>query len=176
MPSAINTPEPLFFYHASAIAKASGKDEAAREYSGRLILPGHAEQFRAHPMDVYHVRRPQIANPGLERDASIRLDDEQPVEADRPADVTAQRHADAAHLRTDPLWRSRHPLAPLELLCTAVESFSEECTGCMLPLPFDCRSELRLALRAVDVADGHLVKAELARGLGNYRFDDCQGR
>jgi tetratricopeptide (TPR) repeat protein len=32
-----NTPEPLFFYHASAIAKASGNREAALRYAERLI-------------------------------------------------------------------------------------------------------------------------------------------
>src|SRR5207244_12791333 len=86
--------------------------------------------------------------------------------------VAAERHADAADLRSDPLRISRRPLAPFELFRAAVECLLEECTGGMLPLALHDGSELGLALRTVDTSNRDLVEAGRPRGFGDDRFDD----
>ena len=50
------------------------------------LLPWHAENFRARAMDVDHRFSSQVADPGLEGDAAVRLYNEKSVEADRAAD------------------------------------------------------------------------------------------
>ena len=49
------------------------------------LLPGHVEHLGRRPVDVEQRVRAEIANARLERDAAVRLDDEEPVEADRAA-------------------------------------------------------------------------------------------
>src|SRR5207237_3142639 len=71
-------------------------------------------------LPIYHRLRAQVANAGLEADAALRRDDQKSVEADGAADVATERHADAAHLCTDPLRIAAYLFAPFELHCAEI--------------------------------------------------------
>src|SRR5260370_42249998 len=100
----------------------------------------------------------------------VRLDNEETIESDRAANITAERSPDAAHFCTDPLRRARSPLPPFELFRPAVEGFLEERARRIRPLAFHFRPEWRFALRTIDSADGDLVEPELARRFRDDRL------
>src|SRR5204863_7239334 len=102
----------------------------------------------------------------LELDSSVRLDDEQRVEADRAAGERADRHADSARLGALALAADRRLLLlPLEQLAPLVERFAHEgARDVRLFAGRQRRTEGRLARRRVDLAQLHLVDAELSRG------------
>src|ERR1035437_1694129 len=157
-----------------AAAGDAGKRKILRRAAPRHVafLPWHAEDLGANAMYVNHRLCSQVADARLEVDPAIRLDNKKTIEPDRASNVTAQRYADAAHFRADPLRGACNSLAPLELLRAAVERFFEKRTGGILPLPLHCWSERSFALGAVDAADRHLVNSELAPGFCDDRLDD----
>src|SRR6202030_2885463 len=79
------------------------------------LFPWHTENFRTRAVDVDYRFSSKVADSGLEGDAAVRLYNEKPIEADRAADKTPERHADAAHLRADPFRSPRHSVLPFEL-------------------------------------------------------------
>jgi hypothetical protein len=93
------------------------------------LVPRHAEHLGSDAVDVHHRLGPQIADSRLEADAAIGHDEKEPVEADRAADVTANRYADAAHLRADLLRAARDAFLPVELFRATVERFLNKCAG-----------------------------------------------
>ena len=136
------------------------------------LFPRHAEEFRDHAMHVGPGFRPQIADAGLDVDAAIGLDDEQAVKARGAAGVTADRHANAAHLRAVALAGVHFPFIPLELLGAAVERFLDERARRILLLARHERSERGFAFRGVHAPDGHLIHAEFPRGFREDRLHD----
>src|SRR5208337_3181531 len=136
------------------------------------FFPRHAKNFCARAVNVDHRLGSQVADARLETDTAIWPDDEQPVEPNRAANVTAQRDTNAANLCADSFRSARNPLAPSKLLRAAVERFFEKCAGGILPLALYRRSEWRFALGAVDAANGYLVDSQLARGLRYDRLHD----
>src|SRR5580658_1779134 len=140
--------------HAVSRLAAPG-DAGERKILGRVpphdvaFLPRHAENFRARAVHVNHRLRSQIADSRLKDDTAFGRDDQKPVEPDRASNITTQRHSDAANFRAHPLRSSRHPLAPSELFCTAIECFFEECAGGVAPFSLHRWSEWSLALGAV---------------------------
>src|SRR6266568_8813346 len=155
---------------------AAAGDAGEREVFGRVapcnvaLLPRYSENFGSRAMYVDDRLCSQVADSGLEVHTAIRLDNEETIESDRAANITAERYADAAHLCADPLRRARDPLTPFELLCPAVEGFPEERACRIRPLAFHFRPEWRLALRTIDSADGHLVEPEFARRFRDDRL------
>src|SRR5580692_302875 len=136
------------------------------------LFPRHSQDFRARAVDINHGLRSQVPDPRLEGDSTIRFDHQKAVESDRAANVAAQRYADAANFRAHPLRRSRDPLAPLELLGTAIKRFLEECAGRILPFSLHRWSERGLAFRAVDAANCHLINSEFARSFRDDGLND----
>ena len=111
---------------------------------------------------------PRLPTPDCTYSLPSGLIDEQPVEAGGAGDERAHGHADAAHLRSGALARSRLALLPAEQLGAAVERFLDERAGRVAALALRVgRPELRLALGRVEAADRHLIDAELARRLGD---------
>src|SRR5450755_2246349 len=143
---------------------ASAGDASERKISRRVtpdyvaFFPRHAENLGPRAMYIHHRLGSEVADPGLEGDSSIRLDDEKTVESDDATNVTAQRNADTANFRANPLLiRSpRDPLTPFELLRATVERFFQECAGGVLTFPLHHWSERRFALGAVDAPDRYL--------------------
>src|SRR6202011_4543830 len=68
---------------------AAGRDAGPRQVLRRAaeddvaLVPGRADHFGGHAVHVERRVRAVVADARLERDASVRLDDEQAVEADR---------------------------------------------------------------------------------------------
>src|SRR6185436_9146036 len=107
---------------------------------------------------------------------AIRLDQEQPVEADRAARIRTDRDADAAALgAAAALGRQRRLLRlPLEQVAALVERFPDEGAGHVGLLAVGQRgAERRVAGRGVDLADLDLVEPELLRRLRDDRLDDA---
>src|SRR4029079_14409683 len=102
--------------------------------------------------DAVHVEHrlgPEVADPGLNREPSVRLDDQQAVEADRASRVGADRDADATHLRSDPLTAAALALLVVEQLGAFVERLLQERAGDGVPLSARVRTpELAPPLRA----------------------------
>src|ERR1700735_1144610 len=138
------------------------------------LFPWHTENFRTRAMHIDNRLSSQVADSGLEGDAPVRLYDEKPIEADRAADETTERDADAAHLRADPFRSSRHSVLPFELLGAAIEGLLEKRAGRMQPRSISINrcAEWRLAFGTVDASDRYLVQSEFARGFRDDRFDD----
>src|SRR6185295_20137212 len=59
------------------------------------LLPRHVEHLGRLSMHVERGVRSEVADPRLELEAAVRLDDEEAVEPDRAAGVRTDRHADA---------------------------------------------------------------------------------
>ena len=135
-------------------------------------FPGHTKNLSTSAMDIDHRFRSQIADARLELDPALRRNNQQSVESDCTANVGAQRDADAARLGSTAFGLARCFFLPLELLRAAVQRFFEETTGRVASHAFDGYSEFRLALRAIDAAQSHLVNAEFARSLGKDGFDE----
>src|ERR1035438_2993222 len=118
----------------------SARDAGERKIFRRVapdyvaFFPRHAENLRPRSMYIDHRLGSKVADSRLEADASIRLDDEKPVESDGAADVTAERNANAANFRAYLLRRTRirrtcDPLVPFELLSATVERLLQECAS-----------------------------------------------
>src|ERR1017187_9132583 len=156
----------------------SAGDAGERKISRRVapdyvaFFPRHAENLRTRAMYIHHRLGSKVADSRLEGDASIRLDDEKPVESDRASDVTTQRNANAANFRAFPLRSACDPLVPLELLRATVKCFFQECAGGILAFSLHYWSQRRLALGAVDAADGYLVNSQLARRFRDDGLDN----
>src|ERR1700689_2398647 len=114
----------------------------------------------------------EVADPGLDINAAIGLDDEQAVEANRATRIAADGDADATNLGAVALAGAYFSLVPLELLGAAIERFLDKGAGCVLLLAGHERSEWGFAFRGVNAADGNLIYAEFARGLGEDRLHD----
>src|SRR5579862_3547594 len=125
-------------------------------------------------MAVAHRAGAVVADPRLHVEQAIWLDHEQPVETDGPGAVRADRHADAADLRSVAFAAQDLALVPPEQLGALVERLLDERARDVLPHGFRTRrwSEERLASGRVDAANRHLIEPELARRLGNHRLHD----
>src|SRR6266853_3413309 len=114
------------------------------------FFPRHTEKLSHHAMHVGPGFGAEIADPGLDINAAIGLDDEETVEAHRPAGVAADRCADTSHFRAIALAGFHFPLIPLELLGATVQRFLDECAGGILLFPIHKRTERGLSFGAVD--------------------------
>ena len=121
-------------------------------------------------MGIADRSRAEVADAGLNIEASIGLDDHQTVEADGTADEDAGGHTHAAYLVTA-LLRERHALIPFELFLAAVERFLNIGAGDVGALAgFIGGTHLRLAFGTVEAVQRDLIDAEFARGLGENRL------
>src|SRR4029077_2315729 len=127
------------------------------------LLPRHPDQFRRDTMHVHDRVRAEVADSRLELHATVRLDDEQSIETDRPGRIRADRHTGPAHRRSRPLAAARDFFLPVEDLSAFVERVFDERAGHVLTLTASVRgAELRLAFRRVDFVNGDLIDPELA--------------
>src|ERR1700676_3877369 len=136
------------------------------------FFPRHAEQFSDHAMHIAPGLGTEIADPGLNIDFAIGLDDEQPIKARRPAGVTADRHSNATHFRTVPLAGMYFSFIPFELLGPTIERFPDERARGICLLPIYERPERSLSRRSIDSPQSALIDSKLARGLCENRFHD----
>src|SRR5256712_5033797 len=123
-------------------------------------------------MAIAHRFRSEIADARLDVHAAVRLDDEQAVVPGRPGDERARRHAVAANFRPLTLAALRLALVPPEYLRAAIERLLHERARRIRALTARVRrTEFGFSLGRVDPMDGHLIDTELARRLGENRFD-----
>ena len=145
---------------------AATRNTAPRQVLSRVaprdddFLPRHAEHFSGDALRVAERLGAEVADAGLDVHLAVRLDHEQPVEADRAGDEHARRDAVAAHFRSLAFAALRLALVPAEQLRTAIERLFHECAGRMRPLPARVgRAEQRLAFGCVDPVNRHLIDA-----------------
>src|SRR3954451_7257708 len=113
-------------------------------------------------MDVEHRLGAEIADPRLDGHPSVRLDDQQAVEPDRPGGIGTETHADAAYLRSVLRTAAVLPRLPVEQLGALVERLLRERARDVLPCAACIRSaEGSLALRRVDLVHRQLIDPEL---------------
>src|SRR5277367_350675 len=92
---------------------------------------------------------------------AIRSNDDEAVVPHRTGEEAARGDADSANFGPASLG-ARDPFLPLELLRTAIKRLFQKRTGRVATLAVPRRSEFRLALRSVDLANFHLVEGQLA--------------
>ena len=129
------------------------------------LFPRHVQQLGCHAMNVEDRLGAKVADAGLDRDTTVRLDHEQPVEPHRSGRISADRNADTANRRPFALAGSRLPRFVLKEVGSPVQSLLQERAGRVIATA--CRvwtAKRRLPLRRVDPVDGHLIDAELVRG------------
>src|SRR5262249_9530641 len=101
-------------------------------------------------------------------------DDEHAVETGRPSRERADGHTGSAHLRSVALAAASLLLFPVEELGPFVERFLQEATRYvrLLIARRHAGTELRLAGRGVDLANFHLIDAQLIGGLREHRLEE----
>src|SRR4051812_10003069 len=103
-----------------------------------------------------------VADAALHVQLSVRSNRHEPVVADRSGGVRAHGDSDTADLGTVPLSGARRALAPAKALGPQVERVSYERARGAPAFAIPLRgTEGRLAGRRVDLADLHLIEAEL---------------
>ncbi len=128
------------------------------------VLPRHPHHLGGHALAVGERFSSEIADSGLDVHLAVGLDDEETVETHRAAAIGADGDAHAADLRAVALYATRDPFGPVELRRALIQRFLDE-TACHVPALASSvgRPELRLPFRRVQLADRHLIDAELAR-------------
>src|SRR5262249_45970168 len=156
---------------------AAARDAAPRQVLGGVAprdvdhVPRHADHLRRHALAVRPGFSAKIADASLDGHAAVRLDDEQPIEADRTGAVRADRDATAAHLRSLALPAPTLALIPVEDLRSFVERLLDETAGRVGPLTARIRrAESGFAGRRIDPPDLDLIDPELACRLGDHRL------
>src|SRR2546428_2206792 len=123
-------------------------------------------------MAIAHRFRSEIADARLDVHAAVRLDDDEAAVPGRPGDDRARRHAVAANFRPLTLAALRLALVPPEYLRAAIERLLHERARRIRALTARVRrTEFGFSFGRVDPMDGHLIDTELARRLGENRFD-----
>ena len=116
------------------------------------LLPRHTQHFGGHAMHIDDSFRSEVADSGLEADASVGFDQRQAIETRRTADVATHGDADAAHFGANALGSARDSFAPVELFRAAIERLLNESAGGVRPLSSRIRrSEGRLAFGGIDL-------------------------
>jgi hypothetical protein len=119
--------------------------------------------------------RAEVADAGLHIQLAVRPDRHQTVVADRAGAMRANRHADAADLRSIPLAGACLAFVPLEELGAAIEGVLHERARDVATLATRRWPVEGLALRRVDPADRHLIEAEFFRGFRDDWFHNRVG-
>src|SRR5918994_2341771 len=90
------------------------------------LFPRHADHFGRDALTVDHRLRAEVADPSLDIEMAVRLDDEQAVEASRPADESADGDTDATNLTAHTLAAVRLTNVPAEFEGAFVECLLQE--------------------------------------------------
>jgi hypothetical protein len=135
-------------------------------------LPRHTQDLCADAMNVDHRFGAEVTNSRLEAEVPVGLDQQQAVESNRAADVTAQGHAHATHFGPAPLGLG-DAFFIVKRIGAAVEGFLDECAGRVGALATNGRADRRLSFRRIDIADRNLIEFQLAR---RFRYNLLQDR
>ena len=120
--------------------------------------------------------RAEIPDAGLHVQHAVRPNRHQAVVADRSGAVRADGHADAPHLRSAALARTRRALVQSNVCAPrSSASLTKALVDVATPAAGGGRSVGRLAFGRVDAPDGDLIQSKLARGLADDGLHDAVG-
>src|SRR5205823_10366499 len=133
------------------------------------LFPGHTEFFGDDTVNINNGFCAEIADAGLNDDAAVGLDEEQPVVTNGSGEKAAGRNADSANFAPT-AFRLGPTLLPAKLLSARIEGFFQEGAGRMHALAFALGAPGRFALGTICLANVNLIKRELARRLRQQRL------